>query len=244
MLTMTIHGVKELAKGLDMAEKRVRQAIEATVYAQTIALVQLINRNNMVPVNTGRLRSSTFVTMPRVVAGRFQCVLGYAAPYAGDIHERGSGKYRVGWSASNRGGKISINKHAGGKPQWLKRAKELWSRSYSDRAKKSFVMYLQNGVKASDLRGVIPESAAAADALSHVGIATHQKKHGFTWAQKSKLKQLKKAGLIRLVGRRKGKTRKHPSNMKAAYDSVGHNMGFTYGPQLPKLKRSRKRKKR
>lgn len=196
-----VRGLEQLAKQLDVTVSRVEQAAAATVYAQTLALVDLINRNYMVPVKSGRLRASTYVTLPDWSMGNPTSELGYAVPYADEVHERGAG---------GKGYKVGEKNARKGRPQWLLRARYLWSMSYYARFQASFQKYIVAGIRPEYLTGLVPVLPIDPGAQGGGGVSRHQKRYGFTHAQKKRLFKMRRAGSIAFVGFGHRKKKKSP----------------------------------
>jgi hypothetical protein len=177
-----IEGLNEVLAKLDQTAKGFEEATRAAVYGQALALDELANRSGMVPLQTGALRASHYVTLPD---SGVQPVseMGYAAPYAGSVHER----------------EENVHSRGHGTVKWLEKALSIFSNALAVRLKESILAYLADGTTCSSLSGIAPttpEYAATAKAA----------KRGFTRAQAKRVRELKKSGALHLVRRwgRKG----------------------------------------
>lgn len=148
-----IKGLDELLKKLTVAADGLVEAAAASVYSQGLALIDVANRSGMVPVASGRLRDSAYVTLPELEGGEVAVEIGYGAPYAEEVHERNVA----------RGGRR-------GTPHWLLRAMGIAANAMQMRMQESLIRYLITGTKVGELRAAgmptSPGSSVSSRAVS------------------------------------------------------------------------------
>ena len=184
--TFDLEGLPDVIKKLGELGPRYRDAVEAALYGQGIALDELANRKGMVPVDSGQLRASHYLTLPQQVAGLPTIEFGYGADYAPEVHERQD-------MSVSKGG--VYKRGSSGQPKWLEKAMNIHARAFLIRMHESIVKFFQQGTKAADLTGIIPETP-------QVGVedARHAK-YGYTKAQRKQMRQVKKSTGLKLVRR-------------------------------------------
>lgn len=189
-----IRGLDDLAKRFGVAVERFAEAAKVAVYGQGLALDELINRNDMVPVKSGGLRASHFVTLPKEGGDAVSIQMGYGAPYAAQVHERGNGNGFRGLL----GGHDTHNSWKNGTPKWMERGVSMWARSYAARCTDSIRRAVVDGTRVEDLLGAVPtEPHYSAE------VTESQRWTGMTREQRRTMFQLRRKGLIRGVGRKK-----------------------------------------
>lgn len=85
MIRAQLEGYQKLQKRLKDLPPRAAKAAQAAMVREAGAAMDLAQK--AVPVKTGRLRSSAFVTVFKTVTN-----FGYRAPYAAMVHERPTGR--------------------------------------------------------------------------------------------------------------------------------------------------------
>lgn len=189
-LKVEVKGLDEFAAKLGVALDRVELAAATAVYGQCIALAELANRKGEVPVRTGMLMNSLYVTKARRIDNGFICELGYAANYSAKVHE-------------------STNATYSGNRKWLYRAMNIHANALQVRLAESLRGALRSGVVLNPTETGIPATAAEALSRANSGISKYQRKYGFNQGAIKALRMAKKAGALKLVKRfkqrRKGK---------------------------------------
>lgn len=180
-----IKGLAELAAKFKITETKMVEAAGSAVYGQAVALAELANRKGMVPVRTGNLRASLYITPPRQAGNGMLVELGYGAPYAAAVHERQ-------FSTISQGGHMRAG---GATPKWLEKAIGIHARALQVRLQESLTAALAGKVVTSTATG-IPTSPPPDGA-----VGTFQRKRGFTRDQSRAINRLKKSGAVKLVRR-------------------------------------------
>lgn len=94
-------GFLQVAKDLKDLASAYGKAYAAAVYLYGTEIATRAMRN--VPVDSGYLRNSRYVTMPATTdLGRFQFEVGFSAPYASFVHERNLNYVMGGWKFLSR----------------------------------------------------------------------------------------------------------------------------------------------
>ena len=179
-----IKGIEEIARRLRLAERTVEEAAKSAVYGQAVALAELANRKGMVPVQSGRLRASLYITTPQRIGNGVAVELGYGAEYAPAVHER-----------SARPGQ--------GQPRWLERAANIHARALQVRLRDSLAAALRTGVVVAPLTTGIPTRPPPAGP-----VGAYQRKRGFTKDTARAISRLRRSGALKLVRRWKKRRRK------------------------------------
>jgi len=174
-----LKGIPELVKRLKSTEAAVEAAAKSAVYGQAVALAELANRKGMVPVESGRLRASLYVTEPERVGDGVLVELGYGAEYAAKVHERPGG------------------------PKWLERAVQIHSRALQVRLAETISRALRSGAVVAPRMTGIPTRPPPEGK-----VGKYQRKRGFTRDQARAIGRLKRSGALKLVRRWKRKRRK------------------------------------
>jgi hypothetical protein len=187
-VSMELQGTEEIAKALGVAHARVVEAAKAAVYGQGLALIELANRKGMVPVETGALRSSAYVTEPEIRSGNLVIEIGYGVEYADERHELEVRTVSKGGFARARNG---VSK-------WLEKAVNIHARALPMRLSES----LRDGI----IRGTTLAMLTAAGVPTKppdlsAGVGKYQRKYGFTKSQAKALRGLKRAGHFKAVRR-------------------------------------------
>lgn len=186
--TLEFKGLEKLAKELDLTVERVTESALVAIYGQGIALLELANRSGSVPVDSGALRASAYVTLPAMVSGVPTCEIGYGAEYAGDVHEQE-------FKTVSKGGFYRAGK---GTPGWLRKAVNIHANAVELRLAESLRSALANKFKVATLVAVgIPTSPPDVSG----GVGKYQRKYGFTKEQNKGLRGLKKNKAISFVRR-------------------------------------------
>lgn len=89
-------GADEVVDKLEEMKERYAEAVAAAVYERLQGIIGLSQR--MVPVDTGRLRASAFVTSPMAQGTALKFVIGYGTEYAVFVHEDTDATHNVGES--------------------------------------------------------------------------------------------------------------------------------------------------
>jgi hypothetical protein len=76
--------LNRVLKALDKADKDTRDALRSAAYLEYVDIMRVSLRE--VPVDTGRLRASAFVTFPKYT-GEIKIFAGYSTDYAIYVHE-------------------------------------------------------------------------------------------------------------------------------------------------------------
>lgn len=95
--SVLIRGLAETKRAMRQYGRRANRALAGGLYQEGERIMAASKKE--VPVDTGVLRSTGHVQLPKEEAGRIQVTLGYggpAAPYALRQHEELSYKHRVG----------------------------------------------------------------------------------------------------------------------------------------------------
>lgn len=136
--------IKGLAEVLDRikaaGDEGLSKAAEAAVYGQGLALWELMARKKAVPVSTGRLAASGYLTLPTERDGALTSELGYGVDYADERHELRSGWFR------------EVTR------QWLLRSSNIWAAGMLVRLRESIVENLARGTTVQHLAGILPTS--------------------------------------------------------------------------------------
>lgn len=85
----TFRGTPELTAKLRQLEVQFPKAFARALHEEAVAVGQLANSADYIPVDTGRMRASFYVTPPTLSPlGQVDVSLGYATDYAVYVHER------------------------------------------------------------------------------------------------------------------------------------------------------------
>lgn len=187
-----VTGLRDVARNIEKAHTNLAESAKVTVYAQAIALDQLINRNSMVPVDTGQLRASHYVTLPVVTDAGITSEIGYGAEYADEVHERGNGKGFKGKASADKG-----KKWRSGTPQWMKRGVHLWRLSLPKRMRDQLNSAMIKGTTVESISTVVPTAPVKGD------VGRYQRSFGYTKEQHEALRAMGRNKTILLVGRKK-----------------------------------------
>jgi hypothetical protein len=147
-----VSGLDNVLKNLDLSEKRIEEAGAAGVYGQWLALDEMIVRKGMVPMATGRLAASHYVTMPEEKSGQPTCEMGYGVEYAEKVHE--DAERKVSFQKVTDSGTVQVDSQRGYK--WLERATQIHARALLVRMNESVSAFIARGVAARDLAGAVP----------------------------------------------------------------------------------------
>lgn len=90
----SVHGLAGVLKALQAAGRDMERAVAGSMYAEGQAIMAESVRQ--VPVDTGRLRASAYVSSPRDGASGPEVTLGYGTSYALPVHERTEIPHKVG----------------------------------------------------------------------------------------------------------------------------------------------------
>lgn len=183
-MPIEVKGIEELAKRLRVATEAAEAAAKSAVYGQAVALAELANRKGMVPVQSGRLRASLYITAPQRVGNGVVVEMGYGASYAPVVHERSA---RPGM----------------GSPRWLEKAANIHARALQVRLRESIMAALRSGVAVAPSVTGIPTRPPP-----EAPVGAYQRKRGFTRDQARAISRLRRSGAIRLVRRWKKRRRK------------------------------------
>ncbi len=93
-IRVTITGIQRTQRELEGFLKRCPQAVGIGLYHLGERVMNASQR--LVPVQTGELRDSAYVTAPDVSRSRVQVELGYGAEHAVEIHEDTSASHTTG----------------------------------------------------------------------------------------------------------------------------------------------------
>lgn len=115
-VTVQIKGSREVLKRLEEMTRRYRAATAAALYQEGLALDARANANDMIPVDTGRMRATHYVAPPTIRGGRLFVEIGYGTSYAIYVHERTDLAHRVGRAGWLR---AALNERAAGFPERL-----------------------------------------------------------------------------------------------------------------------------
>jgi len=80
-----IEGIEELGESLSREQGALLERITSALMQQAEAIKAVSQA--IVPVQSGALRDSAYVSQPAVVGDSVQVVIGYSAPYAAQQHE-------------------------------------------------------------------------------------------------------------------------------------------------------------
>ena len=84
-LSIDAEGIPQVEKEIEKATDRYRRALGAALYAKGEDIMGL-SVEQMVPVDTGRLRATHYVSPP--VGKAMQVLIGYGTDYALEVHEK------------------------------------------------------------------------------------------------------------------------------------------------------------
>jgi len=93
-MSVAIEGVQKILQNLDLAGRRSRGAVAAALYQEGLAI--MAESVKQVPVDTGRLRSTHYVSPPTGDKDDPVCTLGYGTNYGVYVHERPELKHTSG----------------------------------------------------------------------------------------------------------------------------------------------------
>lgn len=184
-----VFGLDQVLKKLGMAGRAYENAAEAAIYGQWVALFELVNRKMMVPVHTGALKASNYVSDPVRSGGKITVEAGYGQPYAAEVHERqsqqGHGRGRYGYY------------------KWLQRGVDIHKASLPIRLAEATMKAYTSGIDYRSLRGVFPSSPRKFDLSTKAGQREfkYAAKYGMTREQRKLLRGAAKAGGVKLVRR-------------------------------------------
>lgn len=212
-------GTGTVAVKLEKAAAQYRQAAACAVYGQALALHEIINREGFVPLRTGRLRLSAYVTQPDPSQSRLQSQVGYAAPYAPEVHERPGSRYS----------------------KWMEKGVTLWASDLAGRLAKSLRAAFQQGTQLSSLAGIAPQYPRdPGEGLTDRGAA----QFGYGMGAKRKLWRAKSEGTLLLVD--KARTARGQKLAKKArrrrYVATKLRRGYTRSKPRPKRLRGQRRR--
>lgn len=91
---MKIKGVEEVAKELKRLQRKYPEATAAALYTEGLRIERA--SVPLVPVDTGRLRATHYVSRPAKERRRVRVYVGYGANYGLYVHERTSAKHTTG----------------------------------------------------------------------------------------------------------------------------------------------------
>lgn len=86
MVTVAVKGGGEVLAAVSKMRERVLPAAAAALYQKAVQIMTA--SDSLVPVDTGRLRASHYVELPKFTGNAVKLVMGYGARYALAVHER------------------------------------------------------------------------------------------------------------------------------------------------------------
>jgi hypothetical protein len=182
--SISVSGLDELAAQLGIAVERLTAAASAATYAQGVAIIELIRRKTWIPIHTGRLAMSAYVTLPEKEGNALSVEVGYGAPYAGSRHEMGTHQTK-----------------------WLEKSLGISARAMQIRIYESLVAALKGGFTAAQMQAQLSLPTGPYDPGAQPEINDYQRKYGWSKEQRAVIRQWQKAGL-RIVKRWTNKHRK------------------------------------
>jgi hypothetical protein len=186
-------GIEDVVKKLGNVSKRYQEATEVALYAQAIALDELVNRAGWVPMKTGALRASHYVTPPEITGGKAAVEVGYGVDYAPEVHER----------EQNAHVRMSSRK---GQTKWMERAMSVFARAFNTRLYENILAVIKSGATKASLAGAVPTSPQITGDGAQVD--KYRAKYGHSKSERKVIRQLAKAGHVKLVRRWKRKRKK------------------------------------
>ncbi len=103
-ITVKVNGISGVLSRFLAADAGVRKAVGRWAYSAGQEILSLADRN--VPIDTGALHNSHYVTMPRESGSFVGVEVGYggpAAPYAAAVHETNKNYKRGSWKFLEKG---------------------------------------------------------------------------------------------------------------------------------------------
>lgn len=189
-----LEGARQVAAAIGHSEQRITEAVRCAVYGQGLALAELINRKTWVPVRTGALRGSLYVTRPITrSSGEVVSEIGYSAPYADEVHQRPSDAP----SSAAPGTRVKQYRKSG----WITRAVAVHARALYVRLSESFARALRSGQTMDALLGAGIPTSPPPFVEPIAGSSRRLPRYGFSRDQRAALRRLKKSGAISLVRR-------------------------------------------
>ena len=201
-----IMGLDQVLKKMGLASRAYENAAEAAIYGQWVALFELVNRKGMVPVATGALKASNYVSDPNRSGGKITVEAGYGQEYAAEVHEDQS---RYGYGKGKRGYK------------WLQNAVDIHKTALPIRLQEATMKAFSSGIDYRALRGVFPAKPQKFDLATKAGRREFKQfgKYGMSREQRKMLRKAAKSGGIKLV--RRWKTPKRGVPRVAMYPKRG-----------------------
>lgn len=135
-LKQTVKGLDKILKNIKMKKRSYREATAAALFSEGIKIDELAVK--MVPVDTGRLRSTHYVAPPKNL-WRPEVEVGFGTDYALPVHEKTEMQLKSGF------------------PKFLEEAMKINSSGYKSRLANKIKMFEKAGVKFGSMRGVSPE---------------------------------------------------------------------------------------
>lgn len=92
-----IDGTQDVLRGLVVAHEAARKALAGALFIEANNVMN--ESKEIVPVDTGYLRASGYVDLPREGPGGINVEMGYTAPYAIYVHENLNARHAPGKQA-------------------------------------------------------------------------------------------------------------------------------------------------
>ena len=188
-----VEGIRKIADALGKHYEVVAEAVRVGVYSQGLTLYELLVRNRMIPVKSGRLLASHYVTLPEMSGGKWTVEIGAGAPYAAEVHEKG----RFGKDGSVRRGGYSYSA-VHGAPQWLRRGKNMWATSYAGRLRDTVAKALKTGVAVAEFMGTVPTEPHDSPGA---GVDAMHRRTGYSATARGRMRAIRKLRVVRWVGK-------------------------------------------